>query len=140
MKTPYRLSKVIEFSLIVFFVTLWAVSQVEGSSGILDGKKFVGPTGEIGKKADHNDTLSFREGKFISASCEQYGFESSYYKTTIDGDVIHFEAKTISSTHGSIVWNGTLKGDIIEVTYRWTKKRWFWTIERSYWFKGSLEK
>ena len=34
------------------------------ASQILDGKKFVGPTGEKGKKAHHEDVLSFSAGKF----------------------------------------------------------------------------
>ena len=110
------------------------------SSHILDGKTFVGPTGEKGKKVHHEDVLRFSDGKFTSSECFQYGFKGGPYTTTIEGDTIHFQAETISPTHGKMVWQGTLKGDTLEVTYSWTKERWFWTTYREYWFKGTLKK
>jgi hypothetical protein len=108
-------------------------------SHLLDGKKFIGPTGEKGKKVHHEDVLSFSAGKFTSSACFQYGFKGGPYKTTIDGDAIHFIAETISPTHGKMVWQGILKGDTLEVTYNWTKERWLWTTYREYWFKGTLK-
>jgi hypothetical protein len=109
-------------------------------SHLLDGKQFVGPTGEKGKKVHHEDVLKFNDGKFTSSECFQYGFTGGPYKATVDGDSIHFQAVTISPTHGKMAWQGTLKGDILDVTYSWTKERWFWTTHREYWFKGSLLK
>ena len=56
MKTQLRFSKVILFGLMVAFVSLSAAKGVEAASaasGVLDGKKFVVPTGEKGKKVDH---------------------------------------------------------------------------------------
>lgn len=32
------------------------------------------------------------------------------------------------------------KGSSLNVTYTWTKERWFWTTFREYWFTGSLVK
>jgi hypothetical protein len=110
------------------------------ASHILDGKQFIGPTGEQGKKVHHEDVLRFSDGKFTSSECFQYGFKGGPYTTTIEGDTIHFQAETISPTHGKMVWQGTLKGDTLEVTYTWTKERWFWTTFREYWFKGTLQK
>ena len=109
-------------------------------SNLLDGQKFIGPTGEKGKKVHHEDVLTFRDGKFTSSECFQYGFEGGPYTTTIEGDAIHFQAETISPTHGKMVWQGTLKGDSLDVTYNWTKERWFWTTFREYWFRGTLQK
>lgn len=125
-----------------------AVAQESGSnaqeniavSHILDGKKFIGPTGEKGKKIHHEDVLSFSDGQFTSAECFQFGFTGGPYTATVEGDTIHFQAETTSPTHGKMVWKGTLKGDAIDVTYSWTKERWFWTTFREYWFKGFLEK
>ena len=108
-------------------------------SHLLDGKKFIGPTGEKGKKVHHEDVLRFSDGKFTSSECFQYGFKGGPYTTTIEEDAIHFKAETISPTHGKMVWQGTLKGDTLEVTYNWTKKRWLWTTYREYWFKGTLK-
>jgi len=109
-------------------------------SHLLDGKKFIGPTGEKGKKVHHEDILSFSDGKFTSSECFQYGFKGGPYTTTIEGDTIHFQAETISPTHGKMVWQGTLKGDTLDVAYNWTKERWFWTTFREYWYRGNLQK
>lgn len=142
MKTQLRFPKIIMFSLAVVIATFSAAKRVEAAStasGILDGKRFVGPTGEKGKKVHHEDVLSFSEGKFTSSACFQYGFEGGPYTATVEGDSIHFQAETVSPTHGKMVWQGTLKDGILEVTYTWTKERWLWTTFREYWFKGSLE-
>ena len=109
-------------------------------SHLLDGKTFIGPTGEKGRKVHHEDILSFSDGKFTSSECFQYGFKGGPYTTTVEGDTIHFEAETISPTHGKMVWQGTLKGDTLDVTYNWTKERWFWTTFREYWYRGNLQK
>ena len=110
------------------------------ASHILDGKKFIGPTGEKGKKVHHEDVLTFSDGKFTSSECFQYGFKGAPYTATLRADSIHFHAVTTSPTHGKMEWDGTLKGDSLDVTYSWTKERWFWTTFREYWFKGSLVK
>jgi hypothetical protein len=108
------------------------------SKGILDGKKFVGPTGEKGKKAHHEDTLSFDNGMFTSSACIPLGFNEGPYTTRVEGDTVYFQAKTMSPTHGKIMWQGTLKGNTLDVQYNWIKKRWLWTISIKYWFKGTL--
>ena len=66
-------------------------------SHLLDGKKFIGPTGEKGKKVHHEDVWSFSDGKFTSSECFQYGFKGGPYTTAIEGDTIHFQAETIRS-------------------------------------------
>ncbi|NIW14790.1 MAG: hypothetical protein GWN31_12875, partial [Candidatus Thorarchaeota archaeon] len=89
MKTQLRLSTAILFGLAVMFVALSAAKRVEvasAASGILDGKKFVGPTGEKGKKVDHEDVLSFSDGTFTSSACFPYGFKSGPYTATVEGD------------------------------------------------------
>ncbi len=152
MKPEESLLRTIAFYstlLLAAFLNPTAIPAEESTQGalenvavshILDGKKFMGPTGEKGKKVHHEDVLSFRDGKFTSSECFQYGFEGGPYTTTVQGDSIHFHAVTISPTHGKMEWRGTLKGDTLEVTYSWTKERWLWTTFREYWFKGSLVK
>jgi len=114
--------------------------EYAAGSHILDGKKFIGPTGEKGKKIHHEDVLSFSDGKFTSSMCYEYGFTGGPYTATVEGDSIHFQAETISPTHGKMEWKGTLRGDSLDVTYSWTKERWYWTTYREYWFKGTLKK
>ena len=109
-------------------------------SHILDGKKFIGPTGEKGKKVHHEDVLTFSDGKFTSSECFQYGFKGGPYTATVEADSVYFHAETTSPTHGKMMWKGTLQGDTLTVTYTWTKERWLWTTFREYWFKGSLVK
>ncbi len=143
MKTRQLFSNLFVFLLSLPILTLWGLGGVEAASpatAILDGKKFIGPTGEKGKKVHHVDVLSFSDGKFTSSACFQYGFNGGPYTVTVEGDFIHFQAKTSSPTHGKMVWKGTLNGDTLDVSYTWTKKRWLWTTFREYWFKGSLEK
>jgi hypothetical protein len=142
MKTQLGFSKVILFGLAVTIVALSAEKRVEvasAASGVLDGKKFVGPTGEKGKKVHHEDVLSFSDGTFTSSECFQYGFKGGPYTAIVEGDSVHFQAVTVSPTHGKMEWKGTLKDGTLNVTYTWTKKRWLWTTFREYWFKGSLK-
>ena len=142
MKTQLRFSKVILFGLAVTIMALSVAKRVEvvlAASGVLDGKKFVGPTGEKGKKVHHEDVLSFSDGTFTSSECFQYGFKGGPYTATIEGDSIHFQAVTVSPTHGKMEWKGTLKDGTLDVTYTWTKERWLWTTFRESWFKGTLK-
>jgi len=112
------------------------------ASRILDGKAFVGLNGEKGHPLDpdENEEIVFENGKFTSVSCEPYNFNSSEYSATVVGDTIHFEAVTESPTHGKIAWQGTVDGDEAEMTFVWTKERWYWNTLREYWFRGSLKK
>ena len=142
MKTIPRNFRIIVVALAMTFVVLSVAKRVEeaqAASGVLDGKKFVGPTGEKGKKVHHEDVLSFSEGRFTSSACFQYGFKGGPYIATVEGNAIHFQAETVSPTHGKMEWKGTLKDGTLDVTYTWTKERWLWTTFREYWFKGSLK-
>ncbi|MGI9570188.1 MAG: hypothetical protein ACR2PH_10735 [Desulfobulbia bacterium] len=109
-------------------------------SHLLDGKSFKGPTGEKGKKTHHEDVLVFKDGQFTSSMCFEYGFTGGPYTARAEGNLIHFEAETISPTHGKMNWKGTLQSDTMVVDYSWTKKRLLWTTYREYWFKGTLQK
>ncbi len=109
-------------------------------SHLLDGKDFIGPTGEKGKKTHHEDVLVFKDGLFTSSMCFEYGFTGGPYTAWAEGDLIHFEAETHSPTHGKMNWKGTMDDDTMVVDYSWTKKRWLWTTYREYWFKGTLQK
>jgi hypothetical protein len=104
----------------------------------LDGKIFFVRTGEMGKDADHDDYLIFRNGMFVSSGCVEQKFGTSAYSADADGGEIHFRARTVSPTHGAMIWEGTVRGDAVEATARWIDKRWYWTIDRMYWFRGQL--
>ncbi|MGB3095426.1 MAG: hypothetical protein WBB46_01655 [Candidatus Deferrimicrobiaceae bacterium] len=126
-------------------VTAW-VTEDPGPPGggpisrLLNGKTFLVKSGEEGKEASHHDDyLVFRDGMFVSSDCAEYlEFRESTYSVTTEGDGIRFRAQTTSPTHGTMIWNGTVRGDIMDATARWIDKRWYWTIDRMYWFRGQL--
>ena len=107
---------------------------------ILDGKSFSGELGLAGKPASATDLLLFNDGMFISKGCEQRcGYTAAEYQIRAVGD--HFEV--ISETpclksDATILWQGTVKGNEIEGSFTWTNKRWYWTFQKEFWFKGKL--
>jgi len=113
---------------IVLYVGLFSVSRdVSAGQGPLDGKTFVVETVEKGKSVGDKDTLIFTDGYFRSTACDQYGFGSGVYKSTMNEDSIQFESVTTSPTKGKMTWKGTVKGDKIEVGYVW--------VDASHWYK-----
>ena len=109
-------------------------------SHVLDGKTFLVRTGAQGKPEEHADYLVFWDGKYVSSDCFPYGFGIAAYSTSFEGDGIRFHAETRSATQGRLIYDGIVRGDSIEVTSRWLHERWFWKIDREYWYKGSLFK
>lgn len=109
-----------------------------GGPRLLDGKTFFVRTGEKGKKADHDDYLIFRDGMFVSSGCVEQNFGTSAYSADADGGGIRFRAKTVSPTHGAMIWEGTVRGDAVDATARWVHERWYWSIDRKYWYQGRL--
>lgn len=107
---------------------------------LLDGKTFLAQSGEKGKKASNKDTIVFRDGRFLSEGCIQWGFGDAAYAAGTEGDGIRFQARTVSPTHGAMTWNGLVKGDTIEATSKWTRERWYWKTKREYWYRGELKK
>jgi hypothetical protein len=106
---------------------------------LLDGKTFVAQSGEKGKQASNKDTIVFRNGRFLSEGCSPFGFMDAPYQATVDGATIRFHAETHSPTHGTMIWDGTVKDNAIEATSVWTRERWYWKIKREYWFGGQLK-
>jgi len=113
---------------IVLYVGLFSISRdVSAGQGALDGKTFAVETGEKGKSGGDKDTLTFKDGNFRSAGCDQYGFGDGAYTSSVKGDSIQFEAVTTSPTKGKMTWKGTVTGDKIEVAYVW--------VDASHWYK-----
>jgi hypothetical protein len=115
-----------------------SIAQTANPEGLLDGQRFVGLNGEKGRQLDpgEHEEILFEKGVFHSVSCDAYGFSRSPYAARAVGDEVHFEAVTSSLTHGQIEWTGVVRGDQAEVTFVWTKERWYWNTRREYWFQG----
>ncbi len=94
------------------------------AQGALDGKKYVGEIGDVGKAADEKDAVfTFAEGSFRSSVCDKYGFERGAYTATKDGDAIRFEARTMSTEYGTNAWRGTVKGGSSKACSSGTRSR-----------------
>jgi hypothetical protein len=102
----YMLRRFFLFSLIVFTITFFGLTAI---AGVLDGKIFTGQEVLVGKKASGVDEVAFKDGKFISSGCIEWGFSGGDYATTADGENVHFVADTYSDKYGRITWTGTVK-------------------------------
>ena len=126
--------------LIVFFVVnnsfLFSAQIQDNSSLSLDNRSFEGETGIKDSKSDHIDILRFKNGKFKSKRCKEWGFTAGKYKTTIKDNKVYFEVHTQSEENGTLYWSGVLEGEKLKAKYIWTKKILFWEIKKEYWFNG----
>ena len=111
------------------------------TSHLLDGKMFTGFNGEKDQELDPDEAeeIVFDNGRFVSTTCNKYNFSDVAYSASKIGDSIHFQAVTLSPTYGKITWQGVVHGDQADVTFVWTKERWYWNTHREYWFKGFLK-
>ena len=116
------------------------VTQVAAQAVPLDGKVFVADIGFKGKDAhEKGDVLTFRDGKFHSAHCDQYGYNKGEYKSSTQGDATTFETETQSEKYGRLMWKGTVRGDQIEGSFTMFPKPGFFNRNPApieHWFKG----
>jgi len=120
-----------------------SMEKANPGQGSLDGKTFTVDTGDMGKSASDKDVLVFKDGKFHSTGCDQYGFGDGAYMATVKGDTVTFESETTSPTKGKMNWRGTVQGDKIEVSYVWTDSaHWYKPNPKPLekWGKGELKK
>ena len=115
----------------------FAANTPESEHDALDGLQFKGETGEQGKGDHHEDTITFKDGQFRSLDCENWGFGPAPYSVKKEGDSYHFSATLLSTDRGRLEWKGTITGDTAQATFRWLHERWYWNIDRQYWFKGT---
>ena len=120
--------------LLVFLLAGAAAAQ-----DALDGLSFSGMTGEKGKGDHHADTITFRDGIFRSLDCENWGFGPAPYEMERVSNGYRFTAILKSPDRGELAWTGTIVDNTARATFRWTHKRWYWTIERDYWFEGTRD-
>ncbi len=124
---------------IFILLIVFSLTSTIAMAGVLDGKTYTGPAGKIGKSASEEEEIRFMNGNFYSVGCGEWGFGEAAYSAQVAGDTISFEAITTSPKHGKIVWSGTVKGDTVDATYKWTKKGLFGTRKQDKWFKGTLK-
>jgi hypothetical protein len=82
----------------------------------LDGRSFEGVFIQRGKTSGDADRLSFKDGRFRSSACDQYGYSEAPYKTATAGDTTRFEAETYSPKYGKLRWSGVVAGGKLDAT------------------------
>ena len=88
----------------------------------LDGRSFQGVFIERGKTSGDADTLTFKNGRFHSSACDQYGYGDAAYKTDATGDAVRFEVETQSAKYGKLLWNGVIRGNKLDATVMMERK------------------
>jgi hypothetical protein len=88
----------------------------------LDGRSFQGVFLERGKTSGDADTLTFKNGRFHSSACDQYGYSDAPYKTAAAGDALRFEAETQSAKYGKLQWNGVIRGNKLDAVVMMEQK------------------
>lgn len=117
------------------------VAEPVKAIGFLDGKTFRGELGPVGKPADVEDIFVFEDGTFLSKECERRcNYPASAYFVRRQDDGIAFVSETRCPTKdATIVWRGVVDGETVSGRLTWTVKRWYWTVEKEFWFSGTLE-
>jgi hypothetical protein len=86
-----------------------------------EGKWTVTITSDDGGKP-HEDTLAFKNGKFLSQWFKDHGFAETEYEADVrGGQAATFTATTKSAKEGSVKWTGTTAPTQIQGTFTWTK-------------------
>jgi len=93
-----------------------AADPGRASRGALDGRNFDGIVLECGKTSGDADTLTFKDGRFRSSACDQYGYGDGVYRAKQAGDAVVFEAETESPKYGKLLWNGVVRGARLDGT------------------------
>jgi hypothetical protein len=107
------------------------------SASPLDGKSFVGETGEKGKTKGDKDTFTFKDGRFRSSACDHYGFGDAPYTVKEEGGKMVVTAETTSKKQGTMAWTLTVDGDTLTGVSVWKKGE---KAPKEYWIKASLKK
>lgn len=115
--------------------------SIPSTSDFLDGRQFKAGIvkAEDGSGNALGDTLIFSDGKFSSAICKRYNFTAAPYWVRTEGETIHFLAELSSPTDGRMVWKGTIAGDKLKGTMRWTRERWYWTVDAEHNIEGEVD-
>lgn len=93
-----------------------AAAPARAQTFALDGRNFEGVVLERGKTSGDADTLIFKDGRFRSTACDQYGYADGPYTASVSGDAIAFEAETESPKYGKLLWKGVVRGHKLDGT------------------------
>ena len=115
---------------------LAADPAASAASGPLDGMVFEGRIGTL-PDPDVDDRLYFEAGKFWSQACIRCGYRPGDYWVRRVGDTIQFTGELVGEG-GKFVYRGEIRDGSADVRINWTKRRWYWSIDRDLAFRGAL--
>lgn len=115
---------------------LAAAPTAAEKGAILDGKTFVGETGEKGKTTGDKEEIRFANGRFRSVSCDAYGFGDAPYAATGEGSAINWTAETTSEKEGKMRWQGIVRGGNLTGSLVWAKAG---QAPIEYWVRATLK-
>lgn len=104
---------------------------------ILDGRRFTGEFIPLGRHSGQLDEFVFADGKFHSRACLEFGFEPGPYWIRMENGRLHFLARLTSEENGVMTYEGTVGGSKLDARIEWIKPRWYWTMKRSFSFRGA---
>jgi hypothetical protein len=82
----------------------------------LDGRTFEGVVLECGKSSGDAETITFRNGRFHSSACKQYGYVDAPYKASGPQEALAFEVECESPQYGKLLWSGVVRGQRLDGT------------------------
>jgi hypothetical protein len=91
-------------------------AATRSQAAVLDGRTFEGVVLERGKTSGDADTIIFKDGRFRSTACDQYGYGDGAYTVSVSGEVIAFQAQTESPQYGKLLWKGVVNGKKLDGT------------------------
>ena len=93
-----------------------ATAPARSQAVVLDGRNFEGVVLKRGETSGDADTLIFKDGRFRSTACDQYGYGDGAYTASVSGDGVLFEAQTESSNFGKLLWKGVVRSEKLDGT------------------------
>ncbi len=119
----YAIKSTIHILILAVFTSIICLGSNYAHAGeLLDGRTFNVQYSKYGEKGQPtDDMLIFKDGKFLSTGCEEYGFGSAIYESVTKDEAVLFESTTKSDKEGIIEWEGKVEGDSISGNFMWSK-------------------
>jgi hypothetical protein len=125
------------FAILFGVVTATGNAWAQSAASLLDGRTFHGEILDDKGVVRSKDVLTFKEGKFYSTTCAQFGFSAMPYWTRVEGETVHFLVEAANPESGRMLFKGSIRGERVEWKGVWTKERWYWSIHREIGFRGT---
>ena len=129
-------------SVVAWLSVAVGIATISASESLLDEKRFVGQNQEDHKNGTKDDEIRFQNGTIYSRAYGDQGFAKATYTARNENNVIYFDAEMMLANggNGRIKWSGAVRGESIDVDYRWIRKGWFTDTVKYFVFRGTLSR